>query len=101
MGLAALGTLLLTVFLALRRIWRSSPDLSFIAPVFAFSLLATMTSGDINVNRPLWLWCGVIFALGGIAQQRLRDSNRVEWHAFPATTFGIDRLPLRDYSVYS
>jgi len=101
MGLAALGTLLLTVFLALRRIWRSSPDLSFIAPVFAFSLLATMTSGDINVNRPLWLWCGVIFALAGIAQQRLRDSNRVEWHAFPATTFGIDRLPLRDYSVYS
>jgi len=101
MGLAALGTLLLTVFLALRRIWRSSPDLSFIAPVFAFSLLATMTSGDINVNRPLWLWCGVIFALAGIAQRRLRDSNRVEWHAFPAITFGIDRLPLRDYSVYS
>src|SRR5216684_7241157 len=79
MGLAALGTLLLTVFLALRRIWRSSPDLSFIAPVFVFSLLATMTSGDINVNRPLWLWCGVIFALAGIVQRRLRNSNTVEW----------------------
>jgi O-antigen ligase len=101
MGLAALGSLLLTVLLALRRIWRSSPDLSFIAPVFAFSLLATMTSGDINVNRPLWLWCGMIFALAGIAQRRLRDGNTVEWHAFPTNTFGLDRLPLRDSTVYS
>ncbi len=101
MGLAALGTLLLTVFLALRRIWRSSPDLSFIAPVFVFSLLATMTSGDINVNRPLWLWCGVIFALAGIVQRRLRNSNTVEWRVFPTNTFGLDRLPLRDYTVYS
>jgi O-antigen ligase len=101
MGLAALGILFLTVFLAMRRIWRSSPDLSFIAPVFAFSLLATMTSGDINVNRPLWLWCGVIFALAGIAQRRLHNSNTVEWHAFPANTFGLDPLPLEDYSVYS
>jgi O-antigen ligase len=101
MGLAALGILLLTVLLALRRIWRSSPDLSFIAPVFAFSLLATMTSGDINVNRPLWLWCGVIVALAGIAQRRLRDSHRVEWHAFSTNTFGINRSPLEDYSVYS
>jgi len=101
MGLAALGTLFLTVFLAMRRIWRTSPDLSFIAPVFAFSLLATMTSGDINVNRPLWLWCGVIFALAGIAQRRLRGSNTVERHAFPTNTFGLNRLPLRDYTVYS
>jgi O-antigen ligase len=101
MGLAALGTLFLAVFLALRRIWRNSPDLRFIAPVFLFSLLATMTSGDINVNRPLWLWCGVIFALAGIAQRRLRDSKTVEWHTFPTNTFGLDRLPLRDYTVYS
>jgi O-antigen ligase len=101
MGLAALGTLLLTVFLALRRIWRSSPDLSFIAPVFAFSLLATMTSGDINVNRPLWLWCGVIFALAGIAQQRVHDSNTMDWLAFPTNTIGLDRSPIEDYSVYS
>ena len=101
MGLAALGTLFLTVFLAMRRIWRTSPDLSFIAPVFAFSLLATMTSGDINVNRPLWLWCGVIFALAGIAQRRLHGSNTVERHAFPTNTFGLDRLPIRDYTVYS
>jgi O-antigen ligase len=100
MGLAALGTLLLTVLLALRRIWRRSPDLSFIAPVFAFSLLATMTSGDINVNRPLWLWCGVIFALAGIVQRRLRYSNTVEWHVFPTNPFGLDRLPLRDYTAY-
>lgn len=101
MGLAALGTLFLTVFLAMRRIWRTSPDLSFIAPVFAFSLLATMTSGDINVNRPLWLWCGVIFALSGIAQRRLHGSNTMERHAFPTNTFGLDRLPPRDYTVYS
>jgi len=96
MGLAALGTLLLTVFLALRRIWRSSPDLSFIAPVFAFSLLATMTSGDINVNRPLWLWCGMIFALAGIVRRRLRGSRTVERRAFPTNTFGLDRLPLEE-----
>jgi O-antigen ligase len=101
LGLAALGSLLLTVFLALRRIWRSSPDLSFIAPVFAFSLLATMTSGDINVNRPLWLWCGMIFALAGIVRRRVHESKTVEWLAFPTNTFGLSRLPLRDYSVYS
>jgi O-antigen ligase len=101
MGLAALGALLLTVFLALRRIWRSSPDLSFIAPVFTFSFLATMTSGDINVNRPLWLWCGVIFALAGIAQRRLHDSNTMDWLAFPTNTIGLDRSPIEDYSVYS
>jgi O-antigen ligase len=96
MGLAALGTLLLTVFLALRRIWRRSPDLSFIAPVFAFSLLATMTSGDINVNRPLWLWCGMIFALAGIVQRRLHRSKTLEWLAFPTNTFALDRLPLEE-----
>ena len=101
MGLAALGTLFLTVFLALRRIWRSSPDLSFIAPVFAFSLLATMTSGDINVNRPLWLWCGVIFALAGIVRRRAHESKTVEWLAFPTNTFGLDHLPLRDYTICS
>jgi O-antigen ligase len=101
MGLAALGTLLLTVFLALRRIWRSSPALSFIAPVFAFSLLATMTSGDINVNRPLWLWCGVIFALAGIAQRRVQDSNTMDWLAFPTNTLRLDRSPIEDYPVYS
>jgi O-antigen ligase len=103
MGLAALGTLFLTVLLAMRRIWRSSPDLSFIAPVFAFSLLATMTSGDINVNRPLWLWCGVIFALAGIAQRRLLSGSAVEWLTFPTNPFrfGRDRPPLKDSSIYS
>src|SRR6267143_939575 len=100
LGLAALGSLLLTVFLALRRIWRSSPDLSFIAPVFAFSLLATMTSGDINVNRPLWLWCGVIFALAGIVRRRVRENKTVEWLAFPTNTFGINHLPIEDYSIH-
>jgi O-antigen ligase len=100
MGLAALGTLLLCVVLSMRRIWRSSPDLSFIAPVFAFSLLATMTSGDINVNRPLWLWCGVIFALAGIAQRRLRCST-VERLTFPTNPFALGRPPLEDYSIYS
>ena len=101
LGLAALGSLLLTVSLALRRIWRSSPDLSFIAPVFAFSLLATMTSGDINVNRPLWLWCGVIFALAGIARRRVHESKTVEWLVFPTSTFGISHLPIRDYTTCS
>src|SRR4029077_4887557 len=101
LGLAALGSLLLTVSLARRRTRRDSPDLSFIGPVFAFSLLATMTSGDINVNRPLWLWCGMIFALAGIVRRRLRDSNRVKWHAFPTNNYGLGRLPLADYSVFS
>jgi len=53
------------------------------------------------VNRPLWLWCGVIFALAGIAQRRLHESNAVEWHAFSTNTVGINRSPLEDYSVYS
>jgi O-antigen ligase len=94
MGLAALGTLLLTVFLAMRRISRRCPDLSFIVPVFSFSFLATLTSGDINVNRPLWLWCGVIFALAGIAEQRLRRSQALEWRGYPANRFGLARPSL-------
>jgi len=60
-----------------------------------------MTSGDINVNRPLWLWCGVIFALAGIVQRRLHSSNTVEWLAVPTNTFGLSGLPLKDYSIYS
>jgi hypothetical protein len=60
-----------------------------------------MTSGDINVNRPLWLWCGVIFALAGIARRRVHESKTVEWLAFPTNTFGINHLPIRDYSVSS
>ena len=91
MGLAALGTLLLAVFLAMRRIWRKSSDLSFIVPVFAFSFLATLTSGDINVNRPLWLWCGVIFALAGIAEKRLVRSQTLEWRGYPTPRFGLAR----------
>ena len=94
MGLAALGTLLLTVSLAMRRIWRKSPDLSFIVPVFAFSLLATLTSGDINVNRPLWLWCGVIFALAGIAKRRLLMSQTPEWRGYPTPRFELARPSL-------
>jgi O-antigen ligase len=97
-GLAALGTLLLCVVLSMRRIWRSSPDLSFIAPVFTFSLLATMTSGDINVNRPLWLWCGVIFALAGIAQRRLH-SGAMESLTFRSHPFALGRPQLDDYSI--
>ena len=91
MGLAALGTLLLTVLLAMRRIWRKSPDLSFIVPVFAFSFLATLTSGDINVNRPLWLWCGVIFALAGIANRRLFRSQTADWKGYPTPRLELAR----------
>ncbi len=91
MGLAALGTLLLTVSLAMRRIWRRSPDLSFIVPVFTFSFLATLTSGDINVNRPLWLWCGVTFALAGITERRLHRSQTLERKGYPINHFGLDR----------
>ena len=101
MGLAALGTLLLTVFLAMRRIWRTSSDLSFIVPVFVFSLLATMTSGDINANRPLWLWCGVIFAFAGIAQSRLDRSKPGEWQALLTNRFGLNRQSLKAYSICS
>lgn len=100
MGLAALGTLLLTVFLAIRRIWRKSPDLSFIMPVFAFSFLATLTSGDINVNRPLWLWCGVIFALAGIMKRRLFRSQTSEWRGYPTPRFDLARRSFK-VSTYS
>ncbi len=93
MGVAALGTLLFTVFFAMRRLWRSSPDLSFIAPVFVFSFLATMTSGDINANRPLWLWCGVSFALAGIAERRLHGSRMLRWRAYSSNSFGLGRAP--------
>ena len=86
-GLAALATLLLTVLLTMRRIWRASRDLTFIAPVFAFSLLVTMTSGDINVNRPLWLWCGMVFALAGIMEQRRRRNKAMDWKTYPSDSF--------------
>jgi O-antigen ligase len=94
MGLAALGTLLFTVFLAMRNVWRRSPDLSFIVPVFTFSFLATLTSGDINVNRPLWLWCGMIFALAGIAKRRLHRSQALQWRGYPTNRFGLARPSL-------
>jgi len=94
MGLTALGTLLFTVFLAIRNVWRRSPDLSFVVPVFTFSFLATLTSGDINVNRPLWLWCGVIFALAGIAERRLHRSEALPWRGYPTNRFGLARPSL-------
>lgn len=94
MGLAALVTLLLTAFLAMRRIWLRSPGLSFIIPVFIFSFLATLTSGDINVNRPLWLWCGMIFALAGIAERRLHSSQALQWRGYPTNRFGLVRPSL-------
>src|SRR5260370_5382518 len=40
MALPPLAPLFLTVFLALRRIWRNSPNLTFTPPVFPFSLLS-------------------------------------------------------------
>ena len=92
-GLAALATLLLTILWTMRRIWRTSPDLTFITPVFAFSLLVTMTSGDINVNRPLWLWCGVVFALAGIMERRRRRDQAAEWNAYPTNTFAFGVAP--------
>jgi len=92
-GLAALATLLLTILWTMRHIWRTSPDLTFITPVFAFSLLVTMTSGDINVNRPLWLWCGVVFALSGIMERRRRRHTAAEWKAYPTHSFAFGVPP--------
>jgi hypothetical protein len=66
-----------------------------------FSLLATMTSGDINTNRPLWLWCGVIFAFAGIAQSRLDRSKPGEWQALLTNRFGLNRQSLKAYSICS
>jgi O-antigen ligase len=100
MGLAALGTLLLTVFLAMRRIWRKSSDLSFIVPVFSFSFLTTLTSGDINVNRPLWLWCGVIFALAGIAERRLVRSQTPKWKGYSLPVSDLLARPSLKGSMY-
>jgi len=92
-GLAALATLLLTILWTMGHIWRTSPDLTFITPVFAFSLLVTMTSGDINVNRPLWLWCGVVFALSGIMERRRRRHTAAEWKAYPTHSFAFGVPP--------
>ncbi len=67
----SLFVLLVTyMVISLRRMWRTNPEFSFAAPVFGFSIAVAMFSGDINVNRPLWLWCGMITALSGIAVSR-------------------------------
>ena len=70
MGLSLLFLLLTYMVISLRRMWRTKSEFSFVAPVFGFSIAVAMFSGDINVNRPLWLWCGLITVLSGMAITR-------------------------------
>lgn len=67
-GLIALGILLSAVFLTLRQSAAAAAErFPALLPVLVYLLAATMFSGDIDDNRFLWFWCGMVFAACGLA----------------------------------
>src|SRR6185437_759923 len=74
-GLAALFTFIAAVWLAARRIWQQRPELAFSIPLYIYSLLVSMFSGDINL-RALWFWAGTIFAISRMCFSRASENGK-------------------------
>lgn len=77
-GLTVFFAFLGAVWMASRRIWKQRPEHAFAIPLFVYSFLVCMFSGDLNV-RALWFWSGTIFAISRMCFTRTRE------HPFPAT----------------
>jgi O-antigen ligase len=76
-GLAALGFLLWCAFRSLlRSLPQMARDFAFLLPGFLYLLTAAMFSGDLNDNRFLWFWCGLIFSCCGAAMRRQPEESR-------------------------
>jgi O-antigen ligase len=76
-GLTLLFCFFGAVWTASRQIWKYRPELAFAIPLYVYSVLVGMFSGDINI-RALWFWSGTIFAISRMcalhATQRLSSS---------------------------
>jgi O-antigen ligase len=69
-GLTVLVGFFAAVWLAAHRIWKQQPDLAFAIPLYVYSVLVCMFSGDVNV-RALWFWAGTIFAISRMCAPRM------------------------------
>jgi O-antigen ligase len=83
-GLIALFAFFGAIYVAARRIWKERPDLAFPIPLFAYSVLTCMFSGDLN-TRSLWLLCGTILA---ISRMSIREARARSHYRYP-----VFRLP--------
>jgi O-antigen ligase len=66
-GLLAFTLLVGAVLIELRTIRRHNEKHAFMIPVFAFTMLVSLFSGDLNDNRAVWLWCGFALALSSLS----------------------------------
>lgn len=73
-GLATFLAFLAAVWMASRRIWKQRPEHAFAIPLFLYSFLVCMFSGDINV-RALWFWSGTIFAISRMCFSRAQEGT--------------------------
>ena len=75
LGLTALGLLLLAMLGACAKVIRA-PDrrFVFIVPVVALSLLGNAVTGQVEA-RDMWLWCGTLFALAGVASASVETAE--------------------------
>ncbi len=97
-GLTALLMLLGSVFVTLKRTaYRVAQQFPSLLPVFVYLLTATMFSGDIDDNRFLWSWCGVVLAVTAMVLTRVTvespaSSEAVELEGLGAVPPAVDRL---------
>ena len=82
-GLIALSAFFISICAAGRQIWKQRPDLAFPIPLFGYSLLTCMFSGDLN-TRSLWLLCGTILA---ISRMCASEANARFQYRYPSPVF--------------
>jgi hypothetical protein len=86
-GLASFLAFLAAVWMASRRIWRQRPGYAFAIPLFVYSFLVCMFSGDINV-RALWFWSGTIFAISRMCFSREEE----QWSPAPEAQHSLAQV---------
>jgi len=94
-GLAALGFLLWRAFRSLRRsVAHLTVESAFLLPGFLYLLTAAMFSGDLNDNRFLWFWCGLIFSCCAVLQRSEAEKAHIWGPAYAGTAQAFNRVPV-------
>lgn len=73
LGLTVLFCFFGAVWMASHQIWKYQPELAFAIPLYVYTVLVCMFSGDINI-RALWFWSGTIFAISRMCTTQQRET---------------------------
>jgi len=90
-GLLALGTFLVTVFLAIRTLRKLSGDYFIVLfSALVLTITAAGFSGNLDDDRILWLWSGMVLAVSHVVRARMAEyfyaQMSPQWESAPGPT---------------